>query len=288
MYTARITRQHPTAFVIMIDRSGSMQEEVVFQHVRRSKADAVAAITNQFIQELINHCCREDGIRDYFDIAVLGYGADTVQPLLCPDEAFLRPSQLIRMPVRTQVVSRERRLPSGNTHLSTTECRYWVEPYAQGSTPLGAALAYTEKLLRAWCRRSPGADTFPPVVINITDGEASDADYSLLVENSEKIRATGTSNGSTLLFNIHLAASRSEDKYDSVCFPASLTELPPLRYARLMYDMSSTIPEFYNNRLSEAGKVNCCAPFKAMSYNCSIDSLFSFFMIGSASIGQIV
>ncbi len=49
MYTQEITRTHRTAFVIAIDQSSSMQESVVVNSRRMTKAEAVAAITNRLI-----------------------------------------------------------------------------------------------------------------------------------------------------------------------------------------------------------------------------------------------
>ena len=46
MYSQSVTRNHRTAFVLMIDESGSMAEEISFRGIRTSKAKAVAIITN--------------------------------------------------------------------------------------------------------------------------------------------------------------------------------------------------------------------------------------------------
>ena len=78
MYTQEITRTHRTAFVIAIDQSSSMQESVVVNSRRMTKAEAVAAITNRLIDELVMRARRDDGIRNYYDIAVIGYGNEKV------------------------------------------------------------------------------------------------------------------------------------------------------------------------------------------------------------------
>ena len=53
MYTQSITRNHRTAFILLIDGSGSMTEELRFRGRTTSKAEAVAAITNDLLFELI-------------------------------------------------------------------------------------------------------------------------------------------------------------------------------------------------------------------------------------------
>ena len=54
MYTQSITRSHRTAFVLLIDGSGSMAEEILFRGKRTTKAEAVASITNGLLFELRN------------------------------------------------------------------------------------------------------------------------------------------------------------------------------------------------------------------------------------------
>ena len=82
MYEARISRNHPAAFLILIDQSGSMSEPTTFHGRRMSKSEAVALTVNMLIDELLNRCKREEGYRDYFDIAVQGYHGDRVVSLV--------------------------------------------------------------------------------------------------------------------------------------------------------------------------------------------------------------
>ena len=59
MYSTPITRLRPTAFIIAIDRSGSMAEPITFNGERMAKSEAVALVANNLIDELINRA-RED------------------------------------------------------------------------------------------------------------------------------------------------------------------------------------------------------------------------------------
>ena len=53
MYSQSITRTHRTAFVVLVDGSGSMGEEILFRGIRISKAKAVSMIANELLFELI-------------------------------------------------------------------------------------------------------------------------------------------------------------------------------------------------------------------------------------------
>lgn len=78
MYTQSITRSHRTAFILAIDQSGSMAEKLLFRGRQTTKAEAVAEVTNRLLFELIERARRSDEVRDYYDIAVLGYSGDGI------------------------------------------------------------------------------------------------------------------------------------------------------------------------------------------------------------------
>lgn len=85
MYEQEITRRHRTAFIIAVDRSQSMCEEIVSNGRKVSKAVAVSEITSRIVSELIMRARREDGIHDYYDIALIGYSGDDVRSIIDPE-----------------------------------------------------------------------------------------------------------------------------------------------------------------------------------------------------------
>ena len=88
MYTQSITRTHRTAIILAIDGSGSMAEKIRFRNRQMTKAEAVATITNGMLFELIERARRSDGVRDYYDIAVIGYSGDDEVYSLLPGSRF--------------------------------------------------------------------------------------------------------------------------------------------------------------------------------------------------------
>ncbi len=280
MYTARITRTHPTAFIILIDQSGSMEELTSFCGSRMSKAEAVALATNMLISELINRCKREEGYRDYFDIAVLGYSGRGISSLLDSRRIFVQPNLLAAMDVPTVTVTKERRLPDGQTVLSTTRQRQWIRPAAHADTPMYAALTRAHRMVSDWCRQRDNSNCYPPTIFNITDGEASDAGEYELLALANKIRETGTSDGKTLLFNLHITSHADQPH---VLFPASEDELPNEPYARLLYRMSSPMPEIYNESIRTIRNDLTGFPVRGISYNASITELVGMMNIGTVS-----
>ena len=72
MYSQEITRRHRSAMVIVLDRSGSMQEQMSYGHTQTTKAEILAHTASSLVTELIERCRRTDALRDYYDVEVIG------------------------------------------------------------------------------------------------------------------------------------------------------------------------------------------------------------------------
>ncbi len=198
------------------------------------------------IGELLHRSRREEGYRDYFDIAVLGYHDEVVEPLLCKGKRlFVKPSNCTKG-IPTVANS------TGTKIAGWTDSFLWLNnenglPLCSRANP--DARRFFESLMN-WCAigaiRAHGA-CYPPVVFNITDGEASDCDEAGLEEIAARIRQVGTSDGNTLLMNIHISSDLSKVP---VVFASSEEELPDQRYARLLYRVSSEMPPLYNESIA--------------------------------------
>ncbi len=284
MYSARITRLTPTAFVFLIDQSGSMEEKVKLGTEVLSKAEAVAIVTNILIKELINRCRRENGVVDYFDIAAIGYSSDQATMLLGNGDSFARPSVLSMQACPRRCFTRERRLPSGKTSIFTEEIKCWIEPKAQGNTPMFSALKQSLHLVEGWCRKRGNSTSYPPTIFNITDGESSDGDYQSLTEVADRIKSLRTSDGNVLLININISTGAAGQR---IVFPSSKRELPCSRYAEMLYDMSSPMPEEYTPSILQIRQGEATPPFRGMSFNTSIADLIAMMNIGSISVNKM-
>jgi hypothetical protein len=110
---------------------------------------------------------------------------------------------------------------------------------------MSAALQQGHLALSAWVDQHPHA--FPPIVFNITDGEATDGDPS---PAAARLRELATDDGPALLFNVHL----SERRAPSVEFPATDETLPDA-FARLLFGMSSVLPPHLQAAARQEGYV---------------------------------
>lgn len=282
MYTQSITRNHRTAFILAIDGSGSMVESIRFRGRQTTKAEAVATVTNDLLFELIERARRSDGVRDYYDIAVIGYsGDDEVASLLPGGDGLIPVSVLASRPIPMRTETIEHRLPDGSIALREIPSPAWIEPRAAGQTPMYEALRRVREIAAQWTSRAENAESFPPVVFNITDGEATDCDETELRAVSDQIKALRTTDGNVLLINIHIAAGDSERV---VFFPEAGEANYTNRYAALLYDCSSRMPAVFDEAIRAAKGPGAVPPFKGMSYNASAAQLVAMLNIGSISV----
>jgi len=88
-------------------------------------------------------------------------------------------------------------------------------------------------------------DAFPPIVINITDGESTDGDP---VQEAKALCSLGSDDGAALVFNLHLSSAAG----NPVELPASADSLPD-KFAKQLFEMSSNLTPFMIARAKELG-----------------------------------
>lgn len=285
MYKQEITRRHRTAFIIAIDQSQSMMRMVSFHGRMISKAAAVAYISDNIINELILRAHRDDGIRDYYDIAVLGYSDDEVYPLIDEKRMFIPVTEFCNYKHHITKIGVDYTLPNGKKSLRIEEWPLWIKANAHGNTPMYEAMLQIRDMVAEWCNRPQNADSFPPIVFNITDGECSDCTHQELLAVSESIKNLGTNDGNVLLINIHMA---NDDCSHAVIFPSDYEIDKDSHRMRLLADCSSIMPEAFNELIRSQRGTLAIPPFHAMSYNASLTELITILNIGSRSITNLL
>jgi hypothetical protein len=280
-YTAQITRDSPSAFVFLIDQSGSMDQVISFRGEQTNKAVVVATIVNETLREILNRCQKPDSVRDYFDIALLGYGGNPQKAQIAWSGAlkgknFVKPSELKQFYLTEEEIITEKTV-RGRVVSSTKTIKTWLEPVAHGLTPMNDAFRTAASLLEEWIVMHRGKDIFPPIVINITDGEATDAQEQELLQSAMRIKSLRTSDGNVLLLNIHLSNAGDEP----VLFPTGLERLPNDEYAELLFNLSSEMPSRFNGEIANITMNDANGNYVGMAFNADANKLIQIMQIGT-------
>ena len=180
-YTAEISRTNPSCFLFLIDQSGSMQEPFGSADGAaaggKTKAEGLADAINRLLQNLVIKCAKSDGIRDYYHVGVIGYGGKGVGPAFggaLKDKDMVPVSEIANNPMRVE--QRVKKTDDGAGGIIEQKIKFpvWFDAMGEGGTPMCTAFITANKLLTKWMSEHPNC--FPPIVINISDGESSDMD----------------------------------------------------------------------------------------------------------------
>ena len=246
-YTAEISRANPSCFLFLVDQSGSMEDKV---DAERTKAQALASIINRLLQNLVIRCAKAEGVRDYYDVGVLGYGAQVGPAFSGPlaNGELVPISEVANNPARIDEVVKKVEDGAGGLVDQKVRMPVWFEPVANGGTPMCQALTRATAIVQSWLSRHPNC--FPPIVINITDGEPTDheGDFNRLIGCADSLKQLASNDGNVLLLNVHISASG----LTPIQFPDSEEGLPN-ENARVLFRMSSLLPEHMRSAAREEG-----------------------------------
>ncbi len=269
-YSAEISRNNPSCFVFLIDQSGSMGDP--FGTGEGKKADALADVVNRLLQNLVIKCAKEEGVRDFFHVGVVGYGAQVGPGFTGPlaGQQMVPISQIGSSPARME--QRTKKVSDGAGGLVDQPIRFpvWFEPTANGGTPMCQALGIAKTVVEEWLGKHGGC--FPPIVINITDGESTDGDPSSVADQIKQLRS---SDGEVLLFNIHVSAQKGAP----IEYPSSETGLPD-QFAQQLFRMSSPMPD-YMLAIAKREGMNVGEGSRGFVFNAGLVAVINFLDIGT-------
>ena len=346
-YTAEISRTNPSCFVFLIDQSRSMNDPWGAGEGTKKKAEGVADAINRLLQNLVIRCSKEEGIRDYYHVSVIGYGvsagpalgrslkgpapAPTPREAEAPppkeeapsseeeDTAAAAPEDVgaavpvtedkgqvsededaaapaaeedkdvappVENPLKgrdivpiseigdnpTRLETRTQKEDDGAGGILEREVRFpiWFDPEALDGTPMCQALTQAQAVVHKFLAEHP--DCFPPIVINITDGEATDGNPSTI---AKVIRDMKSDDGNVIVFNLHVSSAAGAP----VLFPDTQEGLAD-DYAKMLFEMSSVLPDYMRSFALQDGYA--VAPgARGFVFNGDIVSIISVLDIGT-------
>lgn len=285
-YTARITRENPSAFIFLIDQSASMRNLTTFNGEEMTLSEAVSQIVNNQIEELVERCVRANETRHYFDIAVVGYGDEAYSGWngALAGRGFVTPEEIRFNEYRKIKVKESVRTRAGVKEIEV-EKKQWMEARHDGSwTKMHKAFKHAEGLLDDWLEQHQTEDCYPPIVINITDGEYNGTSRDEMQQLANQLKSKFTNDGNVLLFNIHIVSGNTE----AIMFPATIGEMRGNGYGESLFEMSSLLPLNYNEQIRSLFQdKDQNIRYHAMGVNAGMEQLVKMMKIGTLSSAMV-
>lgn len=274
---------HPGCLIILLDQSGSMDDPFGGTQLGagKKKKDMVATVLNNLLHEFIKSNTVGTTIKPRADVAVLGYSGNSVTSALSGSlagKSFITLKDLNDNPLRIDPRTKKEMDDTGNIIEVPVYFPVWVESVASGGTPMCAALGKAKELAEQWVSAHP--ENYPPVVINVTDGAATDGDP---ITPAKELLSVRTSDGETLLFNCHI----TEKPDPTVEFPVSDSGLPNDQFAKPLFDMTSVIPETAIKNIAGATGTTLAIGSRGFVFNgdaASVRQMFIFATVGAQAL----
>jgi hypothetical protein len=270
-YSAEISRSNPTCFVFVIDQSTSMADQFGGEGVGR-KSDFVADVVNRTLHDLVIRATRTEEIRNYYYIAVFGYGG-SVQPSLSGalnGRDLVPIAELADNPAR--IDNRTKKVSDGAGGLVEQQVKFpiWIEPTTGGGTPMCQGLTLVHDVVERWTVEHP--NSFPPTILHLTDGESTDGDPSSI---GTKIGSLKTSDGLALLYTCHVSSAHGA----KIEYPSQPNSLPD-SFAKTLFAMSSALPDSFRRAATQMG-IKADEGARGFVFNGDAASVVQFFDIGT-------
>ena len=99
-----------------------------------------------------------------------------------------------------------------------------------------------------------------------------------MVQKANELKAMFTNDGNVILFNIHFTANNSGN---TVACPISKNELGGNKYAETLFDISSLLPERYNQDIARCLNDMRAGRHVAMGVNADATTLIKLMDIGT-------
>jgi hypothetical protein len=287
-YRKSWNRQRRGLLVFLLDQSGSMRQPVQIGNRQYTNGEMATLALNDLIVSVINNTpvdSQTGYLKDYCDLLVLGYG-NQVTPLLADTRGLpISIKDLANHPLghRPVLVERYDRVQGKKVQVKERQ-PYWISYTADSSkTEMAKALQRAYRVIQEWLLADPRRrQSFPPIVINITDGAHNGEGDPL--DAARSIRNLYTDDGHVLLFSCHLTSNSTS----RLIFPKDTQELyrhvpdtEEREWALKLFEMSSEIPCTMAKRARESFHAGLADGTHGFIYNANPGDLIDFLSWGT-------
>jgi hypothetical protein len=261
MYQEQLSSSKPGLIIIMIDQSGSMSDV----YASSTKAEFAALAVNRVIAEIITACTVGDEIKDRCYVAVVGYGSNV-------NVLFLDKVSDLAKNSNTTTVKKKVSDGAGGLVEVDEVVRVFVSPTANGGTPMTEAFQQAYKGVEKFVSSNP--NSFPPIVINVTDGEPNNFDTA--IAEAKKLSQLKTTDGDVIIMNAHISTASA----GKVELPSSNSSFSSNKFANFLFDISTVLPDTLAIRAKDVG-FNSQSGSKGFVFNADAETLIRILNFGS-------
>ena len=279
LYTQSMNREHRGCLIFLLDQSGSMSVQVRGQPYKNM--DMATATINNLIKTVIDNAgydIQTGRRKNYCDLVIFGYG-DQVHSLLDPNDNPISVTALAESPRGVHDVMREEiDRTTGQIRQVRVQQPYWIQAFGNSQkTEMAWALQRARNAAQNWIASDPKRlNSFPPIVVNITDGEHNGQGDP--ISEASQLRQFGTQQGQILLFNCHLTSTGSQ----RVSFPFDASQVQSLGAgAEQLFHMASPIPPSMIDRARSTFSVDVPGGARGFIYNADPQDLVNFLNWGT-------
>lgn len=257
-----ISSTNPCLIIFLIDQSGSMDER--FGNSSHKKSQEVANAINELLYEVGLRCYSGSEVKNRFEIGLIGYGKDG--KVNSGWEGDLSNKWVVSI---KDIFDHPLGEDGGRP--------IWITPTADSATPMKKAFENAKRVCQDWINWGNHRDCHPPIIINITDGVATDGGtrYQDLINEVNELKQLRTNYGTVNILNIHI----SDRAGDRVLFPNEISNLQD-EFSRLLFDMSTFLNENMVRIASQKG-YTIANNSKGYIYNGNAVDLINFLNIGT-------
>lgn len=276
-YNQSLSSENPGYILILIDQSGSMSSSFGGS-TGGSKAEECAKAVNRVLRETGLACTVGQNIKNRCDISILSYGksgnaATNAFAGHLASKPVVTMQELAQNCLRVETIKMKVSDGAGGLVEVDEQFPVWIEPAAVGGTPMAEAFQMAYNLAEDWVKTHQGS--FPPIIINITDGAPNDGPSAKAA--ALKLGQLGTSDGNALVLNIHI----SEGRAAKVELPSDPNQLPSGdSYAKFLFDISSELPPVMLERSGAMG-YQPMAGSRGFVYNADAEAMIRLLDIGT-------
>ncbi|WP_053976574.1 vWA domain-containing protein [Mangrovimonas xylaniphaga] len=227
----------PGYIIFLVDQSGSMQESYT---EGKTRAEFTSLVINRTINELVNTNMDGEKVKDRVFVSMIGYGGSSALAVDDIRSDYL--SSFADNPLRMENLKRKVSDGAGGLIEIDEQMPIFIEPTANGLTPMADALTFAKELIEGWLQKKP--ENPAPIIINISDGlpytgSSVDDAMNKAISVSKDIMSINSADGNPLIFNSHIG-----DGGKKCGFEESESELSDDQ-AKFLFKISSKVPDSY-------------------------------------------